>query len=88
MIAVGGGISGVNIAKIIPQELNNVSLTIYEKNPELGGTWYENRLVPVFDDLFEPRLMGWPGIRASNATFHRIAIRSAASSFRNRLLKS
>lgn len=43
VIAVGGGISGVNLAKLIPSLLNNVSLTIYEKNPELGGTWYENR---------------------------------------------
>lgn len=43
VIAVGGGISGVNLAKLIPQKLNNVALTIYEKNPELGGTWYENR---------------------------------------------
>lgn len=47
VIAVGGGISGVNLAKLIPQLLNNVALSIYEKNPELGGTWYENRYVAL-----------------------------------------
>lgn len=43
VVAVGGGVSGINLAKFLPEQLNNVSLTVYEKNPELGGTWYENK---------------------------------------------
>lgn len=43
MIFVGGGVSGINFAKMLPDQLNNVSLTVYEKNPEVGGTWYENK---------------------------------------------
>ena len=43
VISLGAGVSGINLAKILPDELENVSLTIYEKNPEIGGTWYENR---------------------------------------------
>jgi cation diffusion facilitator CzcD-associated flavoprotein CzcO len=43
VISIGAGVSGINLAKILPEELDNVSLTIYEKNPEVGGTWFENR---------------------------------------------
>jgi NAD(P)-binding Rossmann-like domain len=45
IIFAGAGISGLSFA----HELNtggamqNVSLTIYEKNAGVGGTWYENR---------------------------------------------
>lgn len=43
VIAIGAGASGLNLARQIDQHMNNVDLTIYEKNPEVGGTWYENR---------------------------------------------
>lgn len=43
VIALGAGCSGICLAKFLPERLRNVSLTIYDKNPEFGGTWYENR---------------------------------------------
>lgn len=43
VISLGAGASGICLAKFLPERLRNVSLTIYDKNPEYGGTWYENR---------------------------------------------
>lgn len=43
VIVIGAGFSGINCAIRIPQRLRNVDLTIYEKNADVGGTWYENR---------------------------------------------
>jgi cation diffusion facilitator CzcD-associated flavoprotein CzcO len=35
----------------LPQRIPNLNLTIYEKNPEIGGTWYENRYPGVACDV-------------------------------------
>ncbi|OGM47287.1 hypothetical protein ABOM_003799 [Aspergillus bombycis] len=43
VVALGAGISGICLAHYLPQQLRNASLVIYDKNPEIGGTWYENR---------------------------------------------
>jgi heterodisulfide reductase subunit A-like polyferredoxin len=44
IICCGGGISGLNIAhEVETGAFANCSLTIYEKNSDLGGTWFENR---------------------------------------------
>jgi hypothetical protein len=43
VIALGAGAAGICLAKFLPEGLKNVSLSIYDKNPEFGGTWYENR---------------------------------------------
>lgn len=46
MICIGAGFSGLTLAHKIKYEHgleNDIDLTIYEKNPEVGGTWYENR---------------------------------------------
>lgn len=42
VIYIGAGISGILAAIKFRQAVPNLDLTIYEKNPELGGTWYEN----------------------------------------------
>jgi cation diffusion facilitator CzcD-associated flavoprotein CzcO len=47
VICVGAGFSGVCTAIRFPQRIPNLSLTIYEKNADLGGTWFENRCVCV-----------------------------------------
>ncbi|KAF2015673.1 FAD/NAD(P)-binding domain-containing protein [Aaosphaeria arxii CBS 175.79] len=43
VIYIGAGVSGIcgaiQFRKLVP----SIDLTIYEKNPQLGGTWYENR---------------------------------------------
>jgi len=44
IIIVGAGISGILTAIKLRERLHkNLSLTIYDKNEELGGTWFENR---------------------------------------------
>lgn len=43
LIYVGGGISGICGAIEFIKQVPDLEMVIYEKNPELGGTWYENR---------------------------------------------
>lgn len=43
IIHIGAGISGICMAKFAPETLNNVSLTCYDKNSDIGGTWLENK---------------------------------------------
>ncbi|KAL4967067.1 flavin-containing monooxygenase [Aspergillus stella-maris] len=43
VIYIGAGISGILAAIKFREAVPNIDLTIYEKNPELGGTWYENK---------------------------------------------
>ncbi|EXJ91716.1 hypothetical protein A1O3_00266 [Capronia epimyces CBS 606.96] len=43
VIFMGMGASGINFAYKLSRELENVELTIYEKNDEIGGTWFENK---------------------------------------------
>jgi len=42
VIAVGAGAAGINFAKFAQDRLENIELTIYDKNYEVGGTWVEN----------------------------------------------
>lgn len=44
-ICIGFGVSGINVARVLGQMSTetNINLQIYEKNPELGGTWFENK---------------------------------------------
>lgn len=42
---IGAGYSGLTLAHKIDHELKQadlIELTIYEKNPQVGGTWFEN----------------------------------------------
>ncbi|KAL2837716.1 putative dimethylaniline monooxygenase [Aspergillus pseudoustus] len=45
IIVIGFGAGGINLAHIFSQfpRHNNISIQCYDKNPEVGGTWYENR---------------------------------------------
>ncbi|KAI1069131.1 hypothetical protein LB507_006105 [Fusarium sp. FIESC RH6] len=43
VIYIGAGISGICGAVEFRKQVPNIDLVIYEKNPDLGGTWYENR---------------------------------------------
>lgn len=44
VIVIGFGASAINLAHILGQQgaAKNISLQCYEKNPEIGGTWFEN----------------------------------------------
>lgn len=43
VICIGAGVGGIITGIRLPQHLKNLDLVIYDKNPEVGGTWYENR---------------------------------------------
>jgi hypothetical protein len=46
LICAGAGVSGLTLAFKIKHECkleDYIDLVIYEKNPDIGGTWFENR---------------------------------------------
>ena len=43
VIVIGAGISGILASIRFPRRIRNLDLVVYDKNPEVGGTWYENR---------------------------------------------
>ncbi|CAP97906.1 Pc22g06180 [Penicillium rubens Wisconsin 54-1255] len=43
IVVIGAGISGIQFAHDATTSLSGVDLEIYDRNPSLGGTWYENR---------------------------------------------
>lgn len=43
IIHIGMGASGILCAFKARRLLTNYELVCYEKNPEVGGTWWENR---------------------------------------------
>lgn len=40
VIYLGAGVSGIVAAIKFPEYVPNIELTIYEKNADVGGTWY------------------------------------------------
>lgn len=43
VIYIGAGVSGIDAAIQFPKYVPNIDLQIYEKNADVGGTWFENR---------------------------------------------
>ena len=43
VICIGAGASGLLMAYKLQRSFNNFDLTLYEKNDDIGGTWYENK---------------------------------------------
>ena len=43
VIVVGAGISGILAAIKLQERVGNLTLKIYDKNEDLGGTWFKNR---------------------------------------------
>jgi len=43
VVVVGAGASGLNTARHMELHMENFDLTIYEKNADVGGTWFENK---------------------------------------------
>ncbi|KAI0015716.1 hypothetical protein F4780DRAFT_773363 [Xylariomycetidae sp. FL0641] len=64
IICIGAGASGLLMAYKLNKHFENFRLTLYEKNPAVGGTWYENRYPGCACDVpshnytwsFEPKL--------------------------------
>lgn len=42
VIVMGAGISGILAGIRLPRHIPGLELVIYEKNPDIGGTWLEN----------------------------------------------
>jgi len=42
VITIGAGASALNFAHDIDTNPLDIELTLYEKNPEIGGTWFES----------------------------------------------
>ncbi|KAB8201337.1 putative flavin-binding monooxygenase [Aspergillus parasiticus] len=53
VVCIGAGLSGLTVAYRFKHEkpLDFVDLTIYEKNPEVGGTWFDNIYPGVACDI-------------------------------------
>ena len=43
VICIGAGASGLLMAYKLQKHFSNFTLQVYEKNPEVAGTWYENK---------------------------------------------
>ncbi|KAK8102398.1 hypothetical protein PG984_015544 [Apiospora sp. TS-2023a] len=43
VICIGAGASGLYLAYKLRKDFTDFTLDIYEKNPDIGGTWFENR---------------------------------------------
>lgn len=43
VICIGAGASGLLFAYKVQRHFRNVELTVYEKNEEVAGTWWENK---------------------------------------------
>ena len=43
IITIGAGASGINMAYQVKNYLKEATHVVYDKNPGLGGTWFENR---------------------------------------------
>ncbi|GME37623.1 hypothetical protein A1O5_08415 [Neofusicoccum parvum] len=51
IICAGAGAAGLLVAYRLQKELENYELICYDKNPDVGGTWYENRYPGCACDL-------------------------------------
>ncbi|KAK1982099.1 4-hydroxyacetophenone monooxygenase [Colletotrichum cereale] len=59
---IGAGLSGVLAGILLPAKVPGIKLTVYEKNADVGGTWFENTYpgvrcdVPahVYQSTFDP----------------------------------
>ncbi|RFU79333.1 fad nadp-binding domain-containing [Trichoderma arundinaceum] len=39
---IGAGLSGITAGVLLPRKVPGINLVIFEKNADVGGTWYEN----------------------------------------------
>lgn len=67
--------------------MENVQLQIYEKNADIGGTWFENRSAPDVKctSRFVPVLIMLADIQAVRATFHHTTTSLPGSQIRTGL---
>lgn len=74
VICIGAGISGILAAINLPQQVQNLDLTIYDKNEELGGTWFENSYPGCACGEFCRLIVVGKHALIAHQTYHLIAI--------------
>ncbi|KAK4997011.1 hypothetical protein LTR66_003501 [Elasticomyces elasticus] len=78
VICIGAGASGLCFAYKLQRSFEKFSLTVYEKNAEVSGTWYENKYpgcacdVPAHNYTYswEPKL-DWTAVYAGSAEINK-----------------
>ncbi|KAF4999687.1 hypothetical protein FDECE_11441 [Fusarium decemcellulare] len=60
VICIGAGFSGILTAIRFPQRIPNLELTIYEKNADIGGTWYAGVGCDVPSHVYQYSFAGNP----------------------------
>ncbi|KAJ9497968.1 hypothetical protein H2202_006571 [Exophiala xenobiotica] len=78
VLIIGAGVSGICTYIRLLQYVPNIKITILEKNPSLGGTWFENRYPGVACDIpshvyqytFEPNTQ-WSKYFSPGAEIHK-----------------
>ncbi|KAL1999871.1 hypothetical protein VTN02DRAFT_3873 [Thermoascus thermophilus] len=78
VVIMGAGISGIIASIRFAQRIPNLDLCVYEKNSDVGGTWFENRYpgcgcdIPAhtYQATFEPN-KEWSQFYASAPEIHR-----------------
>ncbi|KAF2841023.1 FAD/NAD(P)-binding domain-containing protein [Patellaria atrata CBS 101060] len=73
VVVVGAGASGLLMAYKLQRHFDNYSVTVYEKNKEVSGTWFENKYPGCACDVpshnytwsFEPKL-DWSAVYAGS----------------------
>jgi cation diffusion facilitator CzcD-associated flavoprotein CzcO len=43
IVTIGAGASGINMIRTLRKKITDYEHVVYDKNPSVGGTWYENR---------------------------------------------
>ncbi|KAK7957697.1 FAD-binding monooxygenase moxY [Apiospora saccharicola] len=51
VVVIGAGLAGVIAGTLLPAKVPNIELTIFEKNADVGGTWFENKYPGVRCDI-------------------------------------
>ncbi|KIW83605.1 hypothetical protein Z517_02851 [Fonsecaea pedrosoi CBS 271.37] len=78
VICIGAGASGLLFAYKLQRSFYNFDLTIYEKNEDIAGTWYENRYPGCACDIpahtyvwsFEPKT-DWSSVYAGSSEIYQ-----------------
>ncbi|KAJ5531135.1 hypothetical protein N7527_004528 [Penicillium freii] len=78
VVIIGAGISGILSCIRFTQRIPNIDLCIYEKNADIGGTWFENRYpgcacdIPshTYQATFEPN-KEWSTFYAKSPEIHQ-----------------
>ncbi|KAK7996419.1 hypothetical protein PG989_004459 [Apiospora arundinis] len=51
VVVIGAGLSGIISGALLPAKVPEIELTIFEKNADVGGTWFENKYPGVRCDI-------------------------------------